>query len=342
MPRVNFINYSNTFMTMRKNLILLAFAFLFSVLSARAQALLTAENGYILSLTDNKENTGRPSGDITADRDHSLYLIGPFVNKTGKAQPIRFGVEFKELSTGECFYKIIDEEENFADGLRLSQASFSPNFIVRNGVYEVRAVCMDMSMDASVAANWKSVVVPANFTVPQVKIAGEEPFAFFSSQPYVGNQRNVADLSDTKLYFSLTALSTVEKGDLYVFVYEEGAQLSIGYFPLSFSQQEGETKKYAVEYKKSGSQAANLEAGKTYELDFRFFESRKEKFFDYRYDGMKFSVVQSGSAIDETFQDGSDAVLVRKNSGRKVLLDDGLLIIEHGDRKYSISGIEIK
>lgn len=330
---------------MRKNLILLVVTILISFFSVHAEALLTAEKGYSLSLTSSTENADRPNtemhGGFSANRDKNLYVIGPFTNKTGKTQSIRLGLEFKELATGEYYYKTLAEEEEFVDGLQLLSASFYPNFVIRNGLYEVRAVYMDMSLDEMVTTNWESVAVPAGFTLPQVNITGDEPVAFFPSQPYVGTPNNVAERSDTDIHLTLTTLSPVEKGELFVFVFEPGIETSIGYYLVSFSQEAGVTKEYTTFYKKSGSHSANLEVGKTYELSFRFFENKKEQVFDWSYDGLKFSVVENGAGILDTFQDDVDATDARKNTGRKFMLEDGTLLIERNGLKFSISGAEM-
>lgn len=326
---------------MRRFLSLLIVVLFTSVYGMYAQSLLTAEKGYKVSLTSDKENAGNPLS-VTTDREHLLYLIGPFTNKTGKNQAVRLGVELRELSTNESYYHVLCEEKEFYDGLSMVYSSFYPDFIIRNGSYEVRAVCMDLSKDASIKANWEPVAVPSGFTLPQVKIAGDEPLAFFATQPYVGNQRNVAELSDAKLHLSLTTLSAIEKGDLIAFVFEPGVDTSIGGFRLSFSQKEGVTEEYTVEYTKSGSHPADLVAGKTYELYFSFFENRKQRVFDSRYNDMKFSVVESGLGIDETFGDGSMNSTTNSSSARKLMLEDGTLIILHDGYKHSISGAEIK
>lgn len=329
---------------MRTFLRLLSLVLLSSVFSVSAQSLLTAEKGYMISLT--KEVSGVTSttqpGVVTADREHPLYLIGPFTNKTGKTQSIRIGVELKELSTNESFYHVLREEEEFRDGLSLMYSSFYPDFIIRNGSYEVRAVYMDMRKDASVVTNWEPVAVPSGFTFPQVKIAGDEPFAFFASHPYVGNPLNVAELSDAKLHFSLSTLSAVEKGDLIAFVFEPDNDTSIGGFRLSFTQKAGVTEEYTVSYKKSGSNPADLVPGKTYELYFCFFEDSKERVFDCRYNDMKFSVVENGSSIDETFGDGPETTIGYSSPGRKLMLEDGSLIFIQDGHKFGVSGIELK
>lgn len=326
---------------MRRFLSLLTVVLFTSVFGMYAQSLLTAEKGYKVSLTSDKESAGNPLS-VTTDREHLLYLIGPFTNKTGKNQAVRLGVELRELSTNESYYHVLSEEKEFYDGLSMAYSSFYPDFIIRNGSYEVRAVCMDLSKDASIKANWEPVAVPSGFTLPQVNIAGEEPLAFFATQPYVGNQRNVAELSDTKLHFSLTTRSAIEKGDLIAFVFEPGIDTSIGGYRLSFSQKEGVTEEYTVEYTKSGSHSADLVAGKTYELYFSFFENRKERVFDCRYNDMKFSVVENGLGIYDTFGDGSLNATSNCSSARKVMLEDGTLIILHDGYKHSISGAEIK
>lgn len=328
---------------MRKLFSILVLVLISSAFSLFAEVLLTAEKGYGISLTKEigdidwvKHNSTMQDG-VTAKRNQLLYLIGPFSNKSGKTQALRLGVELKEQTTNECFYHLLVEEDNIVDGLQLLSVSLYPNFIIRNGTYEVRAVCMDMSKDAAVSANWEYVSVPSGFSVPLLNVTGDEPVAYFSSQPYVGNPKNVAEVSDTKLHVSLSTLSSIENGALYAFVFEPDGEYSIGYYMLSFSQAKGETKEYVVEYKKSGSHAADLVAGKSYELSFNIFENKKEQFFDSRYEYMKFSVTESGSGIFDIFQSNRTSA-----PGRKFMLEDGTFVIEHDGCKYRISGTDIK
>ncbi len=308
---------------------------LFSAFSAHAAALLTAEKGYGVSLTS-EASSG--SSSLNLDRTQKLYLIGPVINNSGKTQSVRFGVELKEVATGELYYKVLDERKEWVDGLQLSSVSFNLNFIIRNGAYEVRAVCMDLNKDASVSFNWEAVSVPAGFTVPTLNVTGDQPAAYFPTQPYVGNPRNKAELSDTNLHVTLKALADIADGELIVFVFEPDSELSIGYYKLSFTLKAGESKEYSVEYKKSGSQAADLEVGKTYELSFRLFDNRKEVYFDWRYDFMSFTVVEIGMDILLPLEENDDRMIPT----RKLMLEDGSLIIEQGNRKYGISGSVIK
>lgn len=323
-------------LVMKKSIIFLLLTLLFPAFTVHAQALLSAEEGYGISLS--KDQDGGSS--LDADRDQKIYLMGPFVNNTGKTQAIRMGIELKEISSGECFYKVLEEMQEWSDGLQLTYVSFRPDFVVRNGSYEVRAVCMDYNKDASVVNNWEYVPVQTGFTYPRLNISGKEPVAYFSSAPYVGNVNNRAEIGDTKLHLSLTTLSAVESGELFVFVYEPNSELSIGYYLLSFAQNAGQTKDFTAEYQKSGSQAADLVVGKTYLLSFRFFENRKEQLFDRRYDNMKFSVVEKGTAIDAVFFE-NQGENCSATSGRKVMRQDGTLLIEQGERCFTVGGTEL-
>ena len=312
-----------------KRFLLTLLATICCAMCVQAADLLSAPEGYKVTLS--KEGGAAVT---KATRDDQLFLHGPICNATDEDLMLRFAIMLENKETGERFIKT-RKEETWEDHLSLMWISFSPNYMLENGIYKVVPVYQTTDKDENVLDDWRKVAVPAGFTVPTIEITGDEPIAYLPVAPYVNNQKNLAEVDLSELHVRLTALADMNNVDLLAFVFNEGGELSIGRYKVGVNLKEGESEDFVLKYMPDRSPEDDLAEGKTYVVSFILRENYNRKpLMTGNYDNFKFKVV--GHGLDVITVEAAPAETVMK-----VLRDGKMLIVKDGVT-YDMGGRPVK
>lgn len=292
-----------------------------------AASLISASTGFYISQTKDGNEIS------SVDRGERVFLFGPFSNTSGKTLNISLGVEFKDIVTGESFFKKLCSEDSWVENYSLVYISFYTDFMINNSIYEISPIYIESGKDDSVLENWDYISLPEEFKSPTLQITGDILPAYFSVPPFVGTEKNVAEIDDTQMYMSISLQQEIKNAELFAFVFKDGEESSIGYYRINIDQQNGSTKEYTAKYQPSGSKSTPLEIGQVYELSFRFFINKREVSFDSRYDLMTFKVVDNGTDI-KMIQDTFNYSPVL----HKIINPNGQIEILSGGKSFSILG----
>ena len=290
------------------------------VMCVQATNLLSAPDGYKVTLS-------KEGGAVVtkATRESQLFLHGPISNATDSELTLRFAIMLENKDTGEKFIKT-RKVETWEDRISLMWISFTPNYVLMNGIYKVLPVYQTTDKDENILDDWQLVAVPAGFTVPTIEITGDQPMAYLPVAPFVNNQKNLAEIDLSELHVRLTALADMDNVDLLAFVFNEGGELSIGRYKVTVNLKAGETKDYVLKYKSDGSQAEELAEGKTYMVSFLLRDNNKLKpLMTGNYDNFKFKVVGHGLDLMSVETAPAETDMKVWHDGKMLIKKDGMV-----------------
>lgn len=312
-----------------KNLFLTLLLVLSSFTGLHAQAVMGSESGYCFKLDDEGEVV------TSVSRDQRVYVLGSFANQSDKDLALRLGLEFKHVLTGETSIVVLYENSDWQSRLTLKKITFRPINLIHNGLYQSRAVYTFLDEDADVMSNWKDVEMPDGFTYPTLEIVGNEPLAYLVEKPYVGNQKNVAEIDNAKMHIKIRALADMDNVSVNGYVFEENALISSGYFPFDVTLKAGEEKSFEADYKEDGwTNPAPLKVGKTYtaQIRLRVKDESSTAMAPEQWSDFSFKVVENGSGIEMVETPASF------KTARKVMMPDGRIRILYDGQEFSIDG----
>ncbi len=229
-------------------------------------------------------NNGR-----SVTRSTQMSINGGIYSYSALTADVELGMMFRNTATGdECYTGIGLVSLEPAYGV--SSLSFTAECVTVNGEYEV----IPVYRAATAYDNWQEVRIPADMTIPRVKVTGDRPALMLAGDTRVGsNGDNTTTADNVEIHFTLSAASAVSGTQILGAVFNSYGSL-LDYAMTSVSMNAGETREFVM----SADMSANLSVGGEYVLMLQDYSSNSWLTPNY-YCMTSFTVVEP-SGISET------------------------------------------